>query len=82
MDTKLTLKLDKQIIARAKRYAEKRNQSLSELVEQFFRRITEPEGDAAPPYSPLVRELSGVLSAKQTRDLEKEYTAYLIEKYR
>lgn len=36
MDTKLTLKLDKEAIEQAKRYAERRGLSLSRVVESYF----------------------------------------------
>ncbi|HLP45311.1 MAG TPA: hypothetical protein VK469_05170 [Candidatus Kapabacteria bacterium] len=33
-------------------------------------------------YSPLVEELSGIISLDADFDFKKEYTDYLIEKYR
>lgn len=40
MDTKITLAFDKNIIAKAKKYAEERNVSLSRLTEFLYRKIT------------------------------------------
>lgn len=79
MDKKLTLKLKKDIIDKAKIYARKRQQSLSELVENYFRHIT--EYDKEEPLTPLVRELIGVIKVKSDCEVEKNYTDYLIEKY-
>ncbi|MFN5032770.1 MAG: DUF6364 family protein, partial [Flavobacteriia bacterium] len=40
MDTKLTLKLDKEIINRAKDYAESKKISLSKLIESYLQLLT------------------------------------------
>ena len=41
MNTKLTLSLEKSVIEEAKSYAKKTGRSLSELVENYFRNLTE-----------------------------------------
>jgi replicative DNA helicase len=78
MEVKLTLKLDKSIIQSAKAYAEKHNRSLSRIVEDYFKIIT---SDAKPKrhYSPLVEELSGVISEQDLANLD--YVTYLEGKY-
>ncbi|QQO07865.1 DUF6364 family protein [Breznakiella homolactica] len=78
METKLTLKLDKSVIQSAKKYAEKNNRSLSKLVEDYFKNLT---SDTEPKkrYSPLVEELSGVVSEKDLNDID--YVNYLEKKY-
>ena len=43
MNTKLTLKLNKRSIDRAKKYARKNKQSLSALVENYFNLIVEKD---------------------------------------
>jgi hypothetical protein len=43
MNTKLTLKLDKNILEKAKEYASLRNLSLSKLVEEYFQKLTVKE---------------------------------------
>ena len=43
MDTKLTLTLNKDIIAEAKKYASDNNTSLSDLVENYFKALTVSE---------------------------------------
>ena len=40
MDTKLTLKLEQDIIEKAKDYAKLRKTSLSKLIENYLQRIT------------------------------------------
>jgi hypothetical protein len=82
MDTKLTLKLDKEVIKQAKRYAQHKQQSLSALVEQYFRflivRDREPD---TPEISPLVQQLSGILDPVDDQQLQDDYTVYLVRKY-
>lgn len=80
MDTKLTLRLNKDIIEKAKVYARKRGQSLSGLVENYFRFIVY-EKEPEELYTPLVRELSGIIELPAGYDLKEKYTDYLIEKY-
>ena len=74
METKLTLKLDKSIIQSAKKYAEENDKSLSKLVEDYFRNLV-MEDKPTKKYSPLVEELSGVISEKELRNLD--YVNYL-----
>ncbi len=79
METKLTLKLDKTVIQSAKQYAHRRNRSLSGLVEDYFRNLVASEDKQQFHYSPLVEELSGVISEKDLNNLS--YTDYLEAKY-
>ena len=78
METKLTLKLDQSIIQSAKKYAENNNRSLSKLVEDYFRNLLIEE-DPRKKYSPLIEELSGVISEKELKKLN--YVEYLEKKY-
>ena len=79
METKLTLKLDKAIINSAKKYAQNNNKSLSKLVETYFRNLVSQSDKEKVKYSPLVEELSGVISEKDINGLE--YVEYLEGKY-
>ena len=63
MNTKLTLKLDKNTIEKAKEYASLRNLSLSKLVEVYFQKLTVEE-EFKQKLSPKVRKLSGILKGK------------------
>lgn len=83
MDTKLTLKLDHDIIEQAKIYAHNTQQSLSALVERYFRYLLDQERPhTRSQISPTVMELSGIIHLDQDFDLQEEYTTYLLEKYR
>lgn len=78
METKLTLKLDQNVIQSAKKYAESNNRSLSKLVEDYFRNLIS-ENEPKMKLSPLVEELSGVISDKDLENLD--YISYLEKKY-
>ena len=84
MDTKLTLKLDRAVIRRAKSYAAARNQSLSVLVERFFQAITAPEdGGTDPGGTPIVSELAGIIELPTgSREPDQDYQDYLEKRYR
>ena len=79
MDAKLTLKLDKEIIERAKQYAQDKNTSLSKLIENILSKVTE-KNSFQTETTPLVDGLSGILSLDK---IDKEdYRNYLEEKYK
>ena len=78
METKLTLKLDRAVIQSVKKYAQNNNKSLSKLVEQYFRKLVS-EDEERTKYSPLVEELSGVVSEKDLQGVD--YLGYLDKKY-
>lgn len=78
MDTKLTLKMDQSVIQSVKKYAEKNNRSLSKLVEDYFKNLV-ADNEPDKQYSPLVEELSGVISAEVLQNLD--YVSYLEKKY-
>jgi hypothetical protein len=79
METKLTLKLDKAVIQSVKKYAQSNNKSLSKLVESYFRHLVSEDETKLSTYSPLVEELSGVISEKDIKGLD--YVGYLESKY-
>lgn len=80
MDTKLTIKLDDDVITRAKRYAQNRRTSLSKMIESFLDSVTKNEPDDIE-ITPLVKSLSGVIKVPENFDYKKERTDYLIKKY-
>ena len=71
METKLTLRLDQNVIKSAKEYAENNNKSLSKLVEDFFKALV--YDDKLPEkYPPLIMKLSGVISEEDLEKLSRE----------
>ena len=81
MTRKLTLKMNDKIIERAKRYAAKRRQSLSQLVEDYFRFLSEKEPAENIRMSPTVEELSGSVKLPSGYDPKTDYSRYLEQKY-
>ncbi|KAA3658740.1 MAG: antitoxin [Calditrichaeota bacterium] len=79
MQTKLTLRLEDELINKAKVLAQKRGKSLSKLVAEYFEYITskEPESDETLP--PIVKSLSGSLAGSKVD--ESEYKRYLESKH-
>jgi len=80
METKLTLRLNKIIIDKAKDYADIHNISLSKLIESYLESITR-QNPVATEITPLVESLSGVIHLDENFDFRKDYSNYLTEKY-
>lgn len=81
MNSKLTLKLNDRVIKRAKKYAKQNRQSLSSIVENYFRIISESEELNEIEISPNVLELSGIIDLPENFELKKEYKKHLEEKF-
>ena len=80
MDSKLTLKLDENVIKRAKIYASERRLSLSRMVETYLDSLTKKESDEFE-ISPFVKSISSGESIPVDIDYKKEYIEYLEEKH-
>jgi hypothetical protein len=83
METKLTLRLNDSVIERAKLYAKSNKISLSKMIESYLDSLTkEQKDDDKIAITPLVESLSGVINLPSDFDYKKEYSDYIIEKYR
>lgn len=80
MDTKLTIKIDSDVISRAKKYAQHRRTSLSKMIESFLDSVTKNEPDDLE-ITPLVKSLSGVIKLPECFDYRRERTDSLMKKY-
>jgi len=81
MDTKLTLRLDKEIIEKAKFYAQKHNQSLSSLTENLYKNaLLEESIETDPELSPIAQKYLGILKNK-IGDEDEEKLTRLKEKH-
>jgi Family of unknown function (DUF6364) len=83
MQTKLTLRLDEQLIVQAKAYAAGEGRSLSELVSVYFSRLS------ADPSQAVNAEEKSVLRTSSLRGLlagkgfnESDYALHLEQKYK
>ena len=79
MNSKLTLKLDNNVIEQAKNYAKANNISLSKLIENYLQAVTLRKKNKVR-ISPLVESLTGVIELNEP-DYKKSYTDFLSEKY-
>lgn len=83
MHTKLTLRLEADLVRRAKALAKKTGKSVSRLVADYFTILELPprQGKAErPSWPPLVRSLKG--SLRGIRVDEQDYRRYLEKKHR
>lgn len=81
METKLTIRIKKKVIERAKDYARDHKISLSKLVESYLESVTEVKKDDIE-ITPLIESLSGVIHLDENFDLKNDYANYLTEKYK
>ena len=81
METKLTLRLEKKVIDKAKGYAQEHKTSLSRMVESYLDSVTNSYVEE-PEITPLVESLSGVVTVPKDIDIKKEYSEYLNKKYK
>lgn len=79
MQKKLTIRIDEDIIARAKAYAATHDRTLSEMVESYFDSLTEDRKLDESELTPRVRKMVGILKGSGL-DID-DYKQYLIDKY-
>jgi len=83
METKLTLRLNDEVITRAKEYARNHKISLSKMIEAYLDSITKQKSETKTnEITPLVESLSGVIDLPSDFDYKKEYRDFLEEKYK
>ena len=86
MDTKLTLKLEAEVIRQAKNYAISQQRSLSSIVEDYLKLLTNqagPDKDALEvELSPFVRSMATGVKIPSGIDYKEAYADHLMEKYR
>jgi hypothetical protein len=82
MNTKLTLTIEKEIIERAKNYAKEKNRSLSDIIENYLKSITEKEQKGKDiKLNPIVKSLKGSFRMPKDMDYKKELGNRLEKKY-
>ena len=79
MQTKLTLRLDDELIDRAKSYARRSGKSVSQLVADYLEMLPEPGQRRPRPLTPVVESLRGVLAGSGLD--EEDYRRHLEEKH-
>ncbi len=81
MNTKLTLTIEQSIIEKAKKYANSKGRSLSNIVENYLKAITKEDYKESIELTPVVRSLKGSFKAPKNIDYKKELSKSLTEKY-
>lgn len=82
MDKKLTLKLNQQVIEKAKEYASDKKVSLSRIIEAYLQALTSEGASSEFEISPFVKSIATGREIPADIDYKKEYVEYLIEKYK
>ncbi len=84
MDANLNLKLDAEVIRKAKAYAKNKDQSLSDLVENLLSAVVnEPQARyGKDEITPFVKSMMYGGSLPADLDYKEEYYNYLKEKYK
>ncbi|AOR29283.1 hypothetical protein FORMB_22650 [Formosa sp. Hel1_33_131] len=81
MDTKLTLKLNQEIIENAKKYASDKKMSLSRIIEAYLQSLTSEKNKTDFEISPFVKSMATGINIPADLDDKEVYSDYLIEKY-
>jgi len=81
MDTKLTLTIEETIIEKAKIYAKNSKRSLSDIIENYLKIITNENTNNQVELTPIVKSLKGSFSAPKNLDYKKALSKTLSEKY-
>jgi len=79
MHTRLTLRIDEELIERAKSYARQSGKSLSQLVSDYLESLPESQGDQGRSVTPIVQSLRGALAGSGLN--EEDYRRHLEEKH-
>ncbi|GAA0878868.1 hypothetical protein GCM10009119_18360 [Algoriphagus jejuensis] len=85
MDTKLTLKLDKEVIEKAKKYASGQKRSLSGLIESYLKSLinTDPTKKSdGIEISPFVKSMQTGVKLPADLDEKNAYRHHLSEKHK
>ena len=75
-ETKMTVRVPRDLLENAKRYAQQHDTTLTRLVSNYLRRLSTQDDPLAE--APIVQHLSGALSPDVS---EADYKSYLEGKY-
>ncbi|MFC5285398.1 DUF6364 family protein [Pedobacter alpinus] len=77
---KLTLKLSREVVEKAKQYASEKNISVSSLIENYLKSLTSDKSRELQ-ISPFVKRLSTGIKISADYDYKKDYVSYLTQKH-
>ena len=81
MSSKLTLTIDEAVIIQAKGYARKKNRSLSNLIENYLKALTNDNFINESELTSVVKNLKGSFKMPVDFNYKKELSNRLTEKY-
>ena len=81
MNTKLTLTIEQSVIEKAKKYAKNKERSLSDLIENYLKSLTNSEEKTVENISPQLKSMKGAFKIPKDFDYKKELGNRLSEKY-
>ncbi len=82
MDSKLTLKLDKEIIEKAKAYAAGQNRSLSRIIEAYLKSLVKKgTSENVLEISPYVKSMRSGISVPLDAEVNDDRQEYLSKKH-
>jgi Family of unknown function (DUF6364) len=79
MSTKLTLRIDEELIERAKAYSKVSGKSVSQIVSDYLAILPSGSATEGPRLTPIVRSLRGLLRGTDLGELD--YRRHLEDKY-
>ena len=79
MQTKLTLRLEENLINQAKKYAAGEKKSISKIVADYFSLLVQKNQTTNSELPPITQSLIGILSSSSID--ESDYRQYLEKKY-
>lgn len=79
MQTKLTLRLEDQLIEQAKTYAARAGKSVSQIVADYFKLLASEKTGPVSPSATVTQSLRGLL--REAKLDEKDYRKYLEDKH-
>ena len=80
MDSKLTLRMDRDIISRMKLLAQKESKSLSGLTEDLYKQVLNEQANSSDRLSPIAKKYLGILKDKEI-DEEMDRLAFVGRKH-
>lgn len=81
MSTKLTLTIDESVIQQAKKYAKRKESSLSNIIENYLKVLVKENTNSDNELTPIVKSLKSTFNASPDFDYKKELSTRLSDKY-
>lgn len=81
MNSKLTLTIEESVIKKAKLYAKSRGRSLSDIIENYLKVITDDNWAIEIETTPMVKSMKGSFKAPEDFNYKEQLSKGLTDKY-